>query len=63
MIQKDDVSLTPPRAMQLHLLQQYPVLGHTINLLVVQKLAYFLQRFGEPLNLNFEKGYYGSYAH
>jgi O-acetyl-ADP-ribose deacetylase (regulator of RNase III) len=63
MIQKDHVSLTPPRAMLLHLLQEYQVLGYTINLLVVQKLAYFLQRLGEPLNLDFEKGFYGPYAH
>lgn len=63
MLQKDEVSLTPARAMLLYLLKEYQVLGYNINLLVVQKLAYFLQRFGEPLNLDFEKGFYGPYAH
>lgn len=63
MIQKAEVSLTPARAMLLYLLKEYQVLGYNINLLVVQKLAYFLQRFGEPLNLDFEKGFYGPYAH
>lgn len=63
MIQKKDVKLTQPRAMLVYLLKQYQVLGYSINLLVAQKLAYFLQRFGEPLNLHYEKGYYGPYAH
>lgn len=55
-------NLTPARAMLLYLLNQYRVLGFEINLLVAQKVAYFLQRVGEPLKLNFEKGYYGPYA-
>lgn len=58
-----DASLTPARAMVLHLMNEYQILGYSINLLVVQKIAYFLQRFGENLNLNYEKGYYGPYAH
>ena len=49
--------------MLLYSLESYQILGYTINLLVVQKIAYFLQRLGEPLNLNYEKGYYGPYAH
>lgn len=63
MIHKDYVKLTEPRAMLIYLLKQYKVLGYSVNLLVAQKLAYFLQRFGEPLNLKFEKGHYGPYAH
>ena len=63
MIQKLDVGLTAPRAMLIYLLKQYQVLGYSVNLLVAQKLSYLLQRFGEPLNLNFEKGHYGPYAH
>lgn len=63
MIQKQEVSLTPARAMLIYLLKQYQVLGYSINLLVAQKLAYLLQRFGEPLNLIYEKGPYGPYAH
>jgi O-acetyl-ADP-ribose deacetylase (regulator of RNase III) len=56
-------NLTPARAMLLYLLNKYRVLGNEINLLVVQKIAYFLQRVGEPLKLNFQKGYYGPYAY
>jgi uncharacterized protein YwgA len=29
---------------------------------VSQKLAYFLQRFGEPLQLRYEKGWFGPFA-
>ena len=63
MVQKLEVRLTPARAMLIYLLKQYQVLGYSVNLLVAQKLAYLLQRFGEPLNLKFEKGTYGPYAH
>lgn len=62
-LQKKDIRLTPARAMLLHLLNQYQVLGYSINLLVAQKVSYFLQKAGEPLNLKFEKGPYGPYAH
>jgi O-acetyl-ADP-ribose deacetylase (regulator of RNase III)/uncharacterized protein YwgA len=62
-VEKEAVKLTPARAMLLHLLDQYQVLGYAVNLLVAQKLAYFLQKFGEPLNLEFEKGHFGPYAH
>ncbi len=55
--------LTPARAMLLLALNKYKVLGYSINLLVAQKLSYFMQRLGEPLNLNFEKGFYGPYSH
>ena len=60
---KKEVSLTPARAMLLYALKDYQVLGYSINLLVAQKIAYFLQRFGEPLNLQYEKGHYGPYSH
>lgn len=63
MTKKDYVELTAPRAMLIYLLKHYQVLGYSANLLVAQKLAYFLQRFGEPLNLIYEKGHYGPYAH
>lgn len=61
--EKKEVNLTPGRAMLLHTLDEYQILGYEINLLVVQKAAYFLQRLGEPLRLNYEKGHYGPYAH
>lgn len=63
MVQKKEVKLTSARAMLIYLLEQYQVLGYSVNLLVAQKLAYLLQRFGEPMNLKFEKGTYGPYAH
>ncbi|MCU0427573.1 MAG: macro domain-containing protein [Candidatus Kapabacteria bacterium] len=56
------VPLTPARAMLVYVLHRYRVLGYDINLLVAQKTAYFLQRFGEHLRLNFEKGMYGPFA-
>lgn len=60
---KKEITLTPARAMLLTSLKNYQVLGYSINLLVIQKIAYFLQRFGEPLNLKYEKGHYGPYSH
>lgn len=60
---KKQITLTPARAMLLTSLNYYQVLGYSINLLVIQKIAYFLQRFGEPLNLQYEKGHYGPYSH
>lgn len=60
---KAEAKLTPARAMILYTMNKYRVLGFEINLLVAQKIAYFLQRLGEPLRLNFEKGYYGPFAY
>ena len=54
--------MTLSRAVVLKLLQQYCVLGYELTLLEVQKLLYFMQEFGEPLRLRFEKKYYGPYA-
>ncbi|MEK7433402.1 MAG: hypothetical protein AABZ74_09745 [Cyanobacteriota bacterium] len=42
--------------------QQYKILGFELTLLDAQKLAYFLQRFGEPLKLEYSKNYYGPFA-
>lgn len=56
------VKLTNARAMLLYLMHHYDQLGYTLNLLVIQKLAYFLQKAGEPLRLDYEKGWYGPYA-
>ena len=60
---KKAVKLTPARAMLLSALNSYKILGYSINLLVAQKLAYFIQRLGEPLNLEYEKRYYGPYSY
>ena len=59
---KKEIALTPARAMLLCALKDYQILGYSINLLVAQKIAYFLQRIGEPLNLQYEKGHYGPYS-
>lgn len=55
--------LTPSRAMLLAAMRAYSSLGYSLSLIEVQKLAYFLQRLGEPLKLNFEKAQYGPFAH
>jgi O-acetyl-ADP-ribose deacetylase (regulator of RNase III) len=55
-------SLTPIRAMLLRLMFDYQDIDESLNLLVTQKLAYFMQRFGEPMRLQYSKGWYGPYA-
>lgn len=60
---KTSSHLTPARVMLLYIMDRYRVMGYEINLLVVQKIAYFLQRLGEPLKLRFEKGFYGPFAY
>ncbi|MEZ4850826.1 MAG: macro domain-containing protein, partial [Bacteroidia bacterium] len=59
---KKQANLTPVRAMLLRAFADYEQVDASLNLLVSQKLAYFLQRFGEPLRLNYQKGWYGPYA-
>ncbi len=55
--------LTPTRAMILHSLYRYQQKGYEITLLEIQKLVYFLQRFGVDFgNLSFGRGPYGPYA-
>lgn len=54
--------LTPARAMLLYLMFQYESVGDQSSLFVANKLAYFLQRTGENLKLNFEAHHYGPYT-
>lgn len=54
--------LTMARALFIALMENYAIPGYKLTLLEVQKLAYFLQVVGEPLNLKFVKHYYGPYA-
>ena len=61
-IKKAKQSLTPIRAMLLDSFEYYNRIEDSLNLLVAQKLAYFLQRLGEPLRLEYSKGWYGPYA-
>jgi O-acetyl-ADP-ribose deacetylase (regulator of RNase III) len=56
------VELTPSRAMFLHALFKYERLGEVASLFAANKLAYFLQRSGEPLRLEFVPFTYGPYA-
>ncbi|WP_052314982.1 hypothetical protein [Thiocystis violascens] len=55
--------MTPARALLIKLMDIYAVHHYRRTLLEVQKLAYFLQEGGEPLQLRFEKALYGPYAH
>lgn len=55
-------TLTPARAMLLYAMFHYEALGESPNLFVANKLAWFLQRMGEPLRLNFTKHIYGPYT-
>jgi O-acetyl-ADP-ribose deacetylase (regulator of RNase III) len=59
---KKETKLTPARAMLLYLLHQYEVFGEQSSLFVANKLAYFLQRSGENLKLEFKAHHYGPYA-
>lgn len=57
-----EIKMTSSRASVLRLLENYCTFDYELTLLETHKLLYFLQEFGEPLNLKFEKQYYGPYA-
>lgn len=59
---KKVAKLTPARAMLLYLMFNYENAGEQSSLFVANKLAYFLQRKGEKLRLNFEAHHYGPYS-
>jgi O-acetyl-ADP-ribose deacetylase (regulator of RNase III) len=62
-VKKEAPPLTKARALVLAMAEKYNVLGFDISHLEIQKLAYFLQEFGQPdLNLRYQKGAYGPYA-
>src|ERR1035438_2917637 len=54
--------MTPGRAVILEVLSRYVLPGYRLTLLEIQKLAYFLQEAGQPLDLKFQKQKYGPYA-
>lgn len=54
--------MTPARAALVGLIDQYALPGYRVTMLEIQKLVYFLQVAGEPLNLDFAKQQYGPYA-
>lgn len=55
-------TMTTGRAALVSLLAQYSRLAVGATPIEIQKLMYFLQVAGEPLNLNFHPGRYGPYA-
>ncbi len=55
--------MTRARALFIKLMHLYQHDNYPLNLLVIQKLAYFLQESGEPLKLKYEAGHFGPYAH
>jgi O-acetyl-ADP-ribose deacetylase (regulator of RNase III) len=59
---RKEINLTPARAMLLYAMYYYESLGEAPNLFVANKLAWFLQRMGEPLRLEFTKHLYGPYT-
>ncbi len=54
--------MTIARALLIKLMEKYLELSYRLTLLEIQKLAYFLQEVGEPLQLRYETGHYGPYA-
>ena len=54
--------MTRAKALFLKLFEQYSIPGYRLNMLEVQKLAYFLQSAGESLRLEYHKHKYGPYA-
>lgn len=54
--------LTPGRAMLLYALFEYEKMGEEVSLFVANKLAYFLQRSGVSLQIQFTANTYGPHA-
>jgi len=56
--------MTLGNAAPLALVQRYlaALMDTSVTLLEIQKLLYFLQESGEPLNLKYAKGHYGPYS-
>jgi O-acetyl-ADP-ribose deacetylase (regulator of RNase III) len=54
--------LTPVRAALIKLLAVYRAFDYASTRIEVQKLAYFLEEAGEPLNMKFEANIYGPYS-
>jgi O-acetyl-ADP-ribose deacetylase (regulator of RNase III) len=54
--------MTPGRAAMIAVLSAYRELSYPLSRIEVQKLAYFLERAGEPLGLAFVRHKYGPYS-
>jgi O-acetyl-ADP-ribose deacetylase (regulator of RNase III) len=59
---RKEYGLTAARAMLLYALFKYEKLGEIATIFAANKLAYFLQKSGEPLRLEFVPYIYGPYA-
>lgn len=61
---KKEVKLTPAKAMLLYSMYYYDSLGENTSLFIANKLAYFLQRLGDPSlkSLKFTAHHYGPYS-
>ncbi len=59
---KKKVELTPARASVLYCLFAFESFGEYSSLFAANKLAYFLQRMGQALKLDFKPYHYGPYA-
>jgi len=61
---RDAPNMTAARAAVVALMGRYLATSYEyrLSLVEVQKLAYFLQEAGEPLNLDFKADFYGPYA-
>ncbi len=59
---KKEIKLTPARASLLYSLFAFESMGEYSSLFAANKLAYFLQRKGQKLNLTFKAHHYGPYA-
>ena len=59
---KKEVKLTPARVQLMYILYAYESLGEYSSVFAANKLAYFLQRMGQPMKLQFKPHHYGPYA-
>lgn len=57
-----EIQLTPARAALLYSLFAFESFGEYSSLFAANKLAYFLQRMGQKLRLEFKPHFYGPYA-
>lgn len=55
-------TMSAGKAALVHLIDRYSPVAMGAGLIEIQKLMYFLQVAGQPLNLNYVKGIYGPYA-
>ncbi|WP_379967247.1 macro domain-containing protein [Epilithonimonas sp. UC225_85] len=59
---RKEIKLTPARASLLYVMFAFESMGEYSTLFAANKLAYFLQRKGQKLNLNFQPYHYGPFA-